>query len=67
MFFTTNSSIPQPIFSIPIAKIGKNPVHIIIEEGYFSPTKSTIDLAKHIRFGMITRIQEKTNCFSCGK
>lgn len=67
MFFTTNSSIPKPIFSIPITKITEKPVHIIIEEGSFSPTKSTIDLAKHMRFGMISRIQEKTNCVSCGK
>jgi hypothetical protein len=64
MFFTTKSSIIQPIFSIPITK---KPEHIIIEEGYFSPTKSTIDLAKNMRFGMISRIQIKTNCFSCGK
>ena len=63
MFFTTNSSVTRPIISTT-----KNTVQSQINIPLDNDFKKTIfSLAKDMRFGMISRVQERTNCFSCNK
>ena len=60
MFFTMHYSIKSPISTTPMIN---NP----LDKGSSLP-KNTLGLDKPIlRFGMISRIQEKTYCFSCNK
>lgn len=64
MFFTTNSSVTRPIISTT-----KNPVqpqiNINITLDNDSKKSTFFGLAKDMRFGMISRVQGRTECFSC--
>ena len=69
MFFTTNSSVT---LTRPIISTTKNPVQpqpqppININNRLADTSKkNTFDLAKDMRFGMISRVQGRTECFSC--
>jgi len=63
MFFTTNSSVTRPIIATT-----KNPVQPQINISLADTSKkNTLGLAKDkdMRFGMISRVQGRTECFSC--
>ncbi len=67
MFFTTSSSVTR---TRPIISTTKNPVQpqSPINIGLADTSKkNTFDLAKDMRFGfgMISRVQGRTECFSC--
>ena len=56
MFFTMTMTKKSPIPIIPIMSLGTT-----------NKQKQWKENKPNIQFGMISRIQEKTFCFSCGK